>query len=269
MSPKLKPLLLPQLVEERRKIDSQAPQPGPDAADLSSHVYCTTNSSSSDVASPVTPTFSPRALQRFSSSSSSLELPPPPLPPPPPPAPPQDGPTSPTAQYLSAKSEKRQLPDVQEDPMERWEEDACPSPEPFGLYSCLCDTPCQHRNSSEGLFPEDMTDFDIDYDMGFLSDGDFSADPRYPKKKREADGSPFAGLTSRLGSRLPTIKRWRSTRRANPVASPATDLSLENVLSRGPSSRSSSMSASNQQATPDRLPEMPPPASRMPSSSSI
>lgn len=123
MSPHLKPLLLPQLVEERRKIDSQASLDGVDL----SHVYYTTNSSSSDVASPVTPTFSPRGHQRFPSSSSSLELPPQPQ---------QESPASPTAQYL--KSEKRQLPDVQEDPMELYEDDSSPSSEHFGLYSCLC-----------------------------------------------------------------------------------------------------------------------------------
>ncbi|KAM4065739.1 hypothetical protein HRG_010545 [Hirsutella rhossiliensis] len=238
MSPHLKPLLLPQLVEERRKFDSKA---SPDAADLS-HVYYMTNSSSSDVASPVTPTFSPRGHQRFPSSSSSLEL----LP-----QPPQESPaSSPSAQYVSAKSEKRQLPDVQEDPMELYEDDSSPSSEHFGLYSCLCDADCQHRNSSEGLFSDDMTgDFDIDYDMGFLSDGDCSTDPRQSAKKKSSDNSPFAGLTSRLGSRLPTIKRWRSSRRANLKSSPTADLSLENVLS---SSRSSSMSASNQQS-PDRF----------------
>ncbi|KJZ79702.1 hypothetical protein HIM_01171 [Hirsutella minnesotensis 3608] len=263
MSPKLKPLLLPQLVEERRKIDSHASTASPDAFDLS-QVYYTTNSSSSDVTSPVTPTFSPRAHQRFSSSSSSLELPLPPAPQQQQLA--QECPTSPTVPYSSAKPEKRQLPDVQEDPMERYEDESSPSSEYFGLYSCLCDTPCQHRNSSEGLFPDDLVgDFDIDYDMGFLSDGDCSADPRHSRKRRPADASPFAGLTSRLGSRLPTIKRWRSSRRGNTLASPTADLSMENMLSRGPSSRSSSLSTSNQ-PSPDRFNDL---ATRMASCSTM
>ncbi|KND89010.1 hypothetical protein TOPH_06236 [Tolypocladium ophioglossoides CBS 100239] len=243
MSPKLKPLLLPQLVQERRNVDGHAHLAGPDFVDLS-HVYYTTNSSSSDVASPVTPTFSSRGHQRFSSSTSSLELPP--LP--------QESPASP-AQYAAQKAEKRQLPDVQEDPMERYEESTSISDQ-FGLYSCLCDEPCQHRNSSEGLFPGGMVgDFDIDYDMGFLSDGDFSADPRYPKKKRSGGDSPFAGLTSRLGSRLPAMKRWRPSKRLNLRASPTADVTdMENVLSRGPSSRSSSMSSPNHQLV-DRFQE--------------
>ena len=124
MSPKLKPLLLPQLVQERRRLDGQAQLASPDAVDLS-HVYYTTNSSSSDIASPVTPTFS-RGHRRFSSSTSSLDLPP--LP--------QEIPASP-AQYGTQKPEKRQLPDVQEDPMERDEESTNQS-DHFGLYSCLC-----------------------------------------------------------------------------------------------------------------------------------
>ncbi|ODA77415.1 hypothetical protein RJ55_07044 [Drechmeria coniospora] len=264
MSPKLKPLLLPQLVEERRRIDApagqahdQAPsqvQPsGPDSIDPS-YVYYTANSSSSDVASPVTPTFSPRCHQRFSSSASSLEL----LPP----APQDGGPTSPLP--FAAKAEKRQLPDVQEDPMERFEE----SSEPFdglGLYRCLCDAPCDHRNSSEGIFPGDLVgdDFDIDYDLGFLSDGDLSAEPGYStKKKRRPVDSAFAGLTSRLGSRMPTMRRWRSSKRlhANPQAELAADvglgLGLDYALSREPSSRSSSLSAPNNPMS-DHLPEAP------------
>ncbi|UNI15979.1 hypothetical protein JDV02_002460 [Purpureocillium takamizusanense] len=254
MSPRLKPLLLPQLVQERLNNHNHhgdatyLPYNGPDASDLS-QVYYTTNSSSSDVASPLTPTFSPRGHQRFSSSTSSLELPPMP----------QDTTPSSPSPYTTKPTEKRPLPDVQEDPMERFEETLASSVDHFGLYSCLCDTSCEHRNSSEGLFPGDIVgdDFDIDYDLGFLSDGDVARD--YPKKKRSGIESPFAGLTSRLGSRLPTIRRWRSSRRpmVSLRASPTTDLSLENVLSRGPSSRSSSMSAPNQQFA-DRVQDLSP-----------
>jgi hypothetical protein len=92
--------------------------------DLSS-VYYTTNSSSSDVASPVTPTFSTRGHLRYSSSTSSLELPPICT----------ESPSSPT--QSSHKSGKRQLPDVQEEPMEREDEDTI-LPEQFDLYDCLC-----------------------------------------------------------------------------------------------------------------------------------
>lgn len=68
---------------------------------------------------------------------------------------------------------------------------------------------------------------------------------------------------------MPTIKRWRSSKRATLRASPTTGLSLENVLARAPaSSRSSSMSASNHhlpERTSDPVPPMPP----MPSNSTL
>lgn len=109
------------------------------------------------------------------------------------------------------------------------------------------DQPCDHRKSSEAIFPGELVaDFDFDYDMGFLSDGDFATDTRYHRKRRNGVESTFTELTSRLGSRMPTIKRWRSSRRVNLRTSPTTALSLENVLSRAPSiSLTSSRSASN------------------------
>ncbi|KAF7541067.1 hypothetical protein G7Z17_g12033 [Cylindrodendrum hubeiense] len=234
MSPTLKPLLLPQLVDQRRKWEVQ--QSSPDC-DLS-YVYYTTNSSSSDITSPVTPTFSPKGHFRVSSSTSSLELPPQ-L---------QESPVSPTSTAHSSKSAKRLLPDVQEEPFEP-EDDDDESPDMhdhFGLYSCLCDEPCEHRNSSEDIMFHGnlVSDYDFDYDIGFLSDGDVSVDAN-PRRKKSGTESPFSGLTSRIGSRLPSMTRWKAnSRRGNPILSPGTELSLESVvLSGAPSSRSSSMSA--------------------------
>lgn len=64
MPAKLKPLLLPQMVEDRRKEADQT------------FFYLQDNISSSEMASPVTPTFSQRDghMQQYSSSTSSLEL---------------------------------------------------------------------------------------------------------------------------------------------------------------------------------------------------
>ncbi|KAK7421501.1 hypothetical protein QQX98_002200 [Neonectria punicea] len=239
MSPKLKPLLLPQLIEERRKWEVQ--QVSPDC-DLS-YVYYTTNSSSSDVASPVTPTFSAKGHFRISSSASSLDLPPQ-L---------QESPVSPT-QTIHSKAAKRLLPDVEEEPLEPEhdeDDDYESEPDHFGLYSCLCDEPCEHRNSSEDIMFHGnlVSDYDLDYDMGFLSDGDVSVDANSSHRKKSGTESPFSGLTSRIGSRLPSMTRWKassrsSSRRGNPILSPGTELSLESVvLSGAPSSRSSSMSA--------------------------
>lgn len=126
MSPKLKPLLLPQLVEERSKTDSLQLS-SPDMAFVPSpYALATTNSSSSDVTSPVTPTFSTRGHVRYSSSTSSLDIPP---------LPHQE--SVPTSPLPSCAKQLRQLPDVQEEPMER--EEYAENPEDhFGLYSCLC-----------------------------------------------------------------------------------------------------------------------------------
>ncbi|SCN93381.1 uncharacterized protein FFMR_08542 [Fusarium fujikuroi] len=245
MSPRLKPLLLPQLVEERRKWEVQQVSPETDL----SYIYYTTNSSSSDITSPITPTFSPgKGHFRMSSSTSSLDLPP------------QlnDTPVSPT-QSIHTKPPMRSLPDVQEEPLEPEHTTTtvtdntessnryslAPSDQ-FSLYDCLCDNLCEPRNSSEDvMFHGDIVrDYDIDYDMGFLSDGDTPMDER-SRKKRSGSESPFAGLTSRIGARFPSLTRWNpNTRRGNPMLSPSTELSLESVvLSGGPSSRSSSMSA--------------------------
>ncbi|KAF5017555.1 hypothetical protein F66182_10502 [Fusarium sp. NRRL 66182] len=275
MSPNLKPLLLPQLVEERRKWEVQQVSPETDL----SYVYYTTNSSSSDVASPVTPTFSPgKGHFRVSSSASSLDLPPQS----------NESPVSPTLS-VHTKPPMRALPDVQEEPLEpehhnhhSYDNRASLAPsDQFSLYDCLCmscpfgqpissspkdlclacrirdpgvtdptpprigDDPCEHRNSSEdAMFHGTLNDYDIDYDMGFLSDGDMPMDER-SRKKRSGNESPFAGLTSRIGARFPSMTRWKASgRRGNPMLSPSTELSLESVvLSGGPSSRSSSMSA--------------------------
>jgi hypothetical protein len=122
MSKMLKPLLLPQLVEERRQRESMADS----EMDLSP-IYYTHNSSASDIPSPVTPTFSTRGQLRYSSSASSIDVS---LN-----TPSTDSPSSPS--FIALKSAKRPLPDVQEEPHERDEDfdmfDAAPE-----LYDCFC-----------------------------------------------------------------------------------------------------------------------------------
>lgn len=263
MSPKLKPLLLPQLVEQRKRSDSASlvSSPDPSVTGTWPYVFAATNSSSSDITSPVTPTFSTRGHVRMSSSTSSLDLPPFT----------QDGYVSPS--LLSStltKASMRQLPDVEEEPLEKEhyqhiDDDISDDDEDnFGLYSCLCesrriyachcatankqplgDDVCARANSSEDLFDGGLVgEFDIDdYDVGFLSDGDINTNPAYGKKKRAGLESQFSGLTARLESRFPTITRWRSGRRSRMASVGAMEYSLDNVLSRAPSSRSSSVSA--------------------------
>ena len=123
MSPRLKPLLLPQLVEDRKKMT--------EIGDLPYTFFTTTNSSSSDVTSPVTPTFSAKGHYRGSSSTSSLDLAF---------AQHQESPASPTLQVCD-KATLRPLPDLKEEPFEREEEPAPVEPDSLGLYSCLCKLP--------------------------------------------------------------------------------------------------------------------------------
>ncbi|UKZ69421.1 uncharacterized protein TrAtP1_010433 [Trichoderma atroviride] len=263
MSPQLKELLLPQFVQDRK---SSAMDEALEGCDLS-YVYYTTDSSSSDIASPLTPTFSNRGgvPLRYSSSTSSLELP----------ALPQEGPASPIAQHAAAsKSSIRQLPDVQEEPLEReqeydeeeYDDDDDNLSDTFGMY-CLCDQACEHQDASRELLRNEITgEYDIDYDMGFLSDSDFSGDAQFSRKKRHISGEALAALSSRIGSRFPSIARWTSQRKANSItglmASPTTERSLENVLSGAESSRSSSMSSPARQfpVLLDDSSPMPPPA---------
>ncbi|GJC81428.1 hypothetical protein ColLi_04266 [Colletotrichum liriopes] len=249
MSPKLKPLLLPQLVEERRKFEEQ--QPDLPEGDMDrQYVYYTANSSSSDVASPVTPTFSTRGHLRYSSSTSSLDLPPTLF---------NDSPSSPTS-TTHTKSSKRPLPDVQEEPVERDElEESTILAEPFDLYNCLCDEPCIHRESSETLHSVYPADFDIDYDLGFASDSDFTSTL---ERKRSGTESPFSGLATRLGTRFPNLSRWKSTKRSQLTSSPTIGLTFENAhpVSRAASSRSSSLSGPSRHMDSINEPPIPTPA---------
>ncbi|KAK3317342.1 hypothetical protein B0T19DRAFT_290095 [Cercophora scortea] len=253
MSAKLKPLLLPQLVEERRQEeqrqkDIQHFQQLSDDEQSTTHtfdsyVYSThSSSSSSDLASlsPVTPSFSRTSHTRYSgsTSTSSLEIIPPTY---------AETPSSPTQTAHASKNTKPQLPDVQEDPLERDEESTAIIPEingyEFGLYDCLCDEPCHHhgdlvQSAAKQLYMISDLDFDL------LSDTDLNGSPRL-KKRRHGSDAGFSSWGTRLGSKLTSLPRWGSTSRRHHFAfSPASDPSLDQRphFSRAPSSRSSSIS---------------------------
>ncbi|KAK2606500.1 hypothetical protein N8I77_005243 [Diaporthe amygdali] len=224
------------------------------------------NSSASDLTSPLTPTFSHHGGShlRYASSTSSLDL--------------QaatsstcsDSPVSPAQpphnasnnNNTSASANKRLLPDVQEEPLERdgdsdgdLDEDRhsamtmLTDDQMSSLYDCLCDSPCIHQNSdmvhsADWTRPVDNDLGCFEYDMGFLSDGD--QDPTLHPTKRNGADSPLAGLTMRLGTRFPTLNRWRSTKRRHRAFTAASEPSLDlpPALSRATStSRSSSLSA--------------------------
>ncbi|KAL2133762.1 hypothetical protein VTI74DRAFT_1744 [Chaetomium olivicolor] len=224
MSSGLKPLLLPRLVEERRKQELQQDSDGDQAS-----LYYTSASSSSDLASPcfpspITSSFSRANNSRLSVSSSSLELTTPPS---------CDAPVSPTQSLHPARPNKLPLPDVEEEPHEKEEEGPSTPPKDsacdVGFFDyCLCDAPCSHGDTTEAtaMFPCMTSDFD--YDLGFLSDSDFNASSR-AKKRRHGSDAGFSSWSTRLGSRLPSLSRFRSasmSRRNDLAFSPASDPAL-------------------------------------------
>ncbi|KAK4245986.1 hypothetical protein C7999DRAFT_15830 [Corynascus novoguineensis] len=242
MSSGLKPLLLPRLVEERRKL-----QEHDDDGEPPPSLYYTHDSSSSDLTppSPVPSTFSRNNHYRLSGSNSSLELISPPC---------TDSPASPTQSLHATRPSRSQLPDVEEEPLEREEEEEEPVTPPkhtdreFGFHDyCLCDFPCSHNSDATQSAAYPYTVSDTDYDLGFLSDGDFNASPRQ-KKRRHGSDAAFSGWSTRLGSRLPSLPRWRSSsvsKRHDLTFSPASDPSLADPrpsFSLAASSRSSSSS---------------------------
>ncbi|KAI8959552.1 hypothetical protein F5Y11DRAFT_299791 [Daldinia sp. FL1419] len=245
MSPKLRPLQLPLLVEERRRKEEEAAQREMEM-DVPYNFY-TTDSFSSDTTSPVTPTFSTRGHLRYSSSMSSFDLAT---------VASSESPSSPaqtqtqtaqTAQTAQNPS-KRVLPDVKEEPIEFEDSDSDSDYDDASeLYHCLCDEPCIHRDadlvqSTSNFYTQSRVG---DYDLGFFSDGDFSFSLRSSKKRRDNSESALAGFSQRLGSRFPSFTRWKSTKPSSIISSPVSDYGFERrpVLSRTTSSRSSSVSA--------------------------
>lgn len=101
----------------------------------------------------------------------------------------------------------------------------------------------------------------VDWDLGSLSDSDFSTRSSSLRKRRLANtNSTISGLTTRFNSRLSGLSRWRSTsrRRADSTFTAASETALDrdSSLSRVRSSRSSSLSAPGR-PIPDRTNEPP------------
>ncbi|KAK6600672.1 hypothetical protein H4I95_07654 [Botrytis cinerea] len=203
--------------------------------DLSCSIH-TQNSSASELPSPVTPTFSTRGHMRHPSSASSIES--------------QylyESPSSPT--FTSHIAGKRSLPDVQEEPRCERENDFVfedddddDIPDCDELYNCLCDDLyCLHSDTSMAQSSVQLsTNHDLDYDLsdGFFSDGEFSINSRY--KKRRGNESPLNGLTSRFGTKFPSFARKWNSRKAtgSSAASISSDTQRDYATSRAPSTTS-------------------------------
>ncbi|KAI1156613.1 hypothetical protein F4825DRAFT_264406 [Nemania diffusa] len=276
MSPGLRPLRLPMLVERRRKQEEEAAAVAimaaceTDGDGFSTYHYnnrqyqpnhhnalVMTDSISSDT-TPATPTYSTRGHLRYSSSMSSFDLA---LP-----ASCEDFPPSPTQAVQTPC--KRILDDVEEEPFEydrlnylRSVHDAYDDiPEHFDLYDCLCDEPCRHRDAD---IVRTTTNFyargrKYESDFGFISESDSPTSQRSARTKhRNGSLPPFMGLSYRIGARFPSLTRWRSPRKLSVVSSSVSDRASEHrSMSRAASSRSSSVSRSNRYL-PDRSNEPP------------
>lgn len=236
------------MVEERRKREEEAAQR--DSEVNVPYNFYTADPYSSDATSPVTPTFS-RGHLRYSSSTSSFDLAT---------VASSDSHSSPIqTTQTTPNSGKRSLPDVEEE-IEREDSD-CDFDDVSELYHCLCDEPvCTHRDtdlvqSTSNFYTQGRA---ADYDIGFFSDGDFSFSLRSSKRRREGSESAFTGLSYRIGSRFPSLTRWKSSKPSSIISSPVSDQGFDYrpVFSRAASSRSSSVSAPSRNQT-DRSNEPP------------
>ncbi|KAI9773845.1 MAG: hypothetical protein M1840_006070 [Geoglossum simile] len=252
---KLKPLILPQLVEAQARLSSLSLDYDIESPELSASLR-TQNSSASDFPSPPTSPSISTSHRRSSSSSSSID------------AMTLNGSskTSPCHdRFDSFGSVKCYLPNVEEETLEVDNGD-----ERYGLFSiplqygaCSCyDCGGQMGNDAARSYIVVPSTIEKSYDLtdSFWSDGDFSSSPQ--AKKRRADGSPFASIATRLSNRLPSLpKRWRSRKSSGQVS--GTDSFRDAISTHATDSRSPSLAGSISQP-PDKYygMEMPPSPAR-------
>ncbi|KFY28558.1 hypothetical protein V493_02870, partial [Pseudogymnoascus sp. VKM F-4281 (FW-2241)] len=232
----LKPLLLPQLVEERRKRETLVDEEL--NVSQSSDIHEPSASASAPdcpSSSPSTPTLSPkRGHVRYGSSVSSIDNSMH--------SPLTEIPSSPT--FTAMKTSKRSLPDVQEDPLERDEDLDMFDDDLHDVYDWSCDdNRHRHHESSMGRSSVQLStrpDFEYDLADGITSDTDLGLSIT---KKRRAGDSPFSAIANRFGTRFPGLTRkWRAGKGSNPLSLSELDHDLR--ASRTASSRSSSVSNS-------------------------
>ncbi|KFY87566.1 hypothetical protein V500_06890 [Pseudogymnoascus sp. VKM F-4518 (FW-2643)] len=228
--PMLKPLLLPQLVEERRKRETLVDE----ELNVSQSSDIHEPSAPDCPSSPSTPTLAKRSHVRYSSSVSSIDNSMH--------SPLSEIPSSPT--FAAMKTSKRSLPDVQEDPLERDEDLDMFDDDLHDVYDWSCDdNHHRHLESSMGRSSVQLStrpDFEYDLADGITSDPDLGLSIT---KKRRAGDSPFSAIANRFGTRFPGLTRkWRAGKGSNPLS--LSDLDGDLRASRTASSRSSSVSNS-------------------------
>ncbi|MCJ1398322.1 hypothetical protein MMC11_001520 [Xylographa trunciseda] len=191
----LRPLRLPLLVEARRQRESANIDMESTDSTMSEHaMHKSTSSSSSEPQSPVSPTFSLRGQLRFSSSNSSLS----------------SSPTMHDSLDIFAPP-KRPLTEVKEEPQER-DEDV--------LMGGIKEEMDYHSINYEEVLGMG-SQYTEDRSVPSPIDGDWvdtlscynDLDSIHLSKRRRPDDSVLEGMTSRFGTRFPSLSRkWKSRR---------------------------------------------------------
>lgn len=224
----LRPLRLPQLLEARKNDDTN----------MSPRSQYTPATSSTDLPSPVTPTFSLRGHTRLPSSTSSLT-------------------SSPVMSEAmdGFGSGKRPLTEVREEPQER-EDDYemvdspnCPDDE-YDLSSSISYT------ESSTAAEAHMFSSSPEYDLADSAQGDLDFSMA-PSSKRQCAGEPAStGLSSRIGTRFPSLSQKWKNKRGGKTASIVEGLQdFRPARSRANSTRAPSLAGSE---VPDKDYQLPP-----------
>ncbi|KAI9680480.1 MAG: hypothetical protein M1817_003920 [Caeruleum heppii] len=233
MPTKLKPLLLPRIVQARKSEENKESEAS--SPDLAASFH-TQNSTASDIPSPVTPTFSVRGHSRYASSSTSsvdasfstfAKASPS---------------SSPYADSIDTFSPTvRPLPGVQEETLEK---DECydmfdDSNDGYGFLGRE-----RVKRHPPSLVPRSSLVMpaasDYDFANDFLSDTDAFTNA-FVRKQRAAE-SPLTGFATRFGTRFPSFsKRWKGRKNSN---ASMVDGSFESTPSIPGSSRASSLTRS-------------------------
>ncbi|MCJ1289867.1 hypothetical protein MMC34_001400 [Xylographa carneopallida] len=220
----LRPLRLPLLVEARRQRESATSDTESPDTTMSEHpMQKSTSSSSSEPQSPVSPTFSLRGHLRFSSSNSSLS----------------SSPTMHDSLDVFAPP-KRPLTEVKEEPQER-EEDVV-------MGDIREETDYHSINYEEvlGMGSQHIEDQSlpspIDSDWVDTSSTYNDFDSNHLSKRRRPDENVLDGMTSRFGTRFPSLSRkWKSKRDGKSASTVDTFPDALGTRSRANSTRASSV----------------------------
>ncbi|MCJ1286992.1 hypothetical protein MMC26_006339 [Xylographa opegraphella] len=220
----LRPLRLPLLVEARRQRESANVDMDPLDSTTNEHaMQKSTSSGSSEPQSPVSPTFSLRGHFRFSSSNSSLA----------------SSPNMHDSLDVFAPP-KRPLTEVKEEPQERDEDVVMSNIREETDYHSIIYEEVLGMGSQQ---TEDQSlPSPIDYDWVDASSCYNDFDSIHLSKRRRPDESVLDGMTSRFGTRFPSLSRkWKSRRDGKSASTVDTFPEALATRSRANSTRASSV----------------------------